>query len=165
VIRPVNAFLTPQLLVSLVVGLTVACVILGIALFLGRRRDRSRQSPFHAGLITRSSDWELPQKSYGNRRGSTRREGSPVKVTLSSPVFKNGVASGYVIDRSTGGLRIALQLGYATGGTLLVRAVNAPDTIPWVTVIVRSCQPNGKHYELGCEFDKTPPWNVLLLFG
>lgn len=116
-------------------------------------------------VMSRSSEWDLPQSSYSERRGSARREGAPVKVVLSSPTFKNGVTNGYVIDRSKGGLRIALQTGFAPGGSIMVRATNAPDTIPWVTVIVRSCQLNGKHYELGCEFDKTPPWNVLLLFG
>jgi len=51
------------------------------------------------------------------------------------------------------------------GGTMQVRAHNAPDTTPWVTVVIRSCRNTGKHFEVGCEFDQTPPWNVLLLFG
>ena len=46
-----------------------------------------------------------------------------------------------------------------------VRAANAPETTPWVSVIVRSCRNAGQHFEVGCEFDRTPPWNVLLLFG
>ncbi len=32
-------------------------------------------------------------------------------------------------------------------------------------LVVRSCRKNGEFYEIGCEFEKTPPWNVLLLFG
>lgn len=88
-----------------------------------------------------------------------------MKVLLSSPTFKTGTATGYVVDRSMGGLRIAMQMSLPIGGTLMVRTTNAPDTIPWVTVFIRSCRANGKLYELGCEFDKTPPWSVLLLFG
>jgi hypothetical protein len=30
---------------------------------------------------------------------------------------------------------------------------------------VRNCRDAGQHFELGCEFERTPPWNVLLLFG
>ena len=49
-------------------------------------------------------------------------------------------------------------------------SLNAAFTVPtvlagFVTVIVRSCRKNGDHYDAGCEFEKTPPWNVLLLFG
>jgi hypothetical protein len=84
---------------------------------------------------------------------------------LSSPTFRNGVNDGFVVDRSTGGLRILMQAVIAPGTTLQVKAVNAPDTIGFVTVIVRSCRKNGDHFEVGCEFEKTPPWNVLLLFG
>ena len=82
-----------------------------------------------------------------------------------SPAFKNGTNSGYVLDRSTGGLRVALQAGMAPGGSMQIRASHAPETTPWVTVIVRNCVDTGEHFEMGCEFDKTPPWNVLLLFG
>ena len=66
---------------------------------------------------------------------------------------------------STGGLKIISQAAVAPGSTLQVRAVDAPDTIGFVTLIVRSCRKNDEHYEIGCEFEKTPPWNVLLLFG
>ena len=86
-------------------------------------------------------------------------------MLVTSPALKNEVASGYVLDRSTGGLRLALTVAVASGITLQVRADNAPDNTPWVTVLVRNCRHAGQHYELGCEFDKTPPWNVLLLFG
>jgi hypothetical protein len=86
-------------------------------------------------------------------------------VLVTSPAFKGEVSTGYVLDRSTGGLRLALTTAVASGMTLQVRADNAPDNTPWVTVLVRNCRNAGQHYELGCEFDKTPPWNVLLLFG
>ncbi len=128
-------------------------------------RRRSGPDFLPAPPPSRSSDWEIPQTSFGERRTSIRREGQAVKVMLSSPTFKRGVDSGYVVDRSTTGLRIAMGLAMAPGSTMQVRAHNAPDTIPWVTVVVRNCRNAGKHYEIGCEFDKAPPWNVLLLFG
>jgi hypothetical protein len=110
-------------------------------------------------------NWAPPEQSYADRRGSARREGQPVRVLLSSPTFRNGVTDGYVLDRSTGGLRIAMPTGIAPGSTMQARAVNAPDTVGFITLIVRSCRKNGDFFEVGCEFEKTPPWNVLLLFG
>ena len=90
---------------------------------------------------------------------------APVRVVIASATFRNGACDGYVIDRSTGGLKIAAQSAVAPGSTLQVRAVDAPDTVGFVTLIVRSCRKTDDHYELGCEFEKTPPWSVLLLFG
>jgi hypothetical protein len=110
-------------------------------------------------------NWSPPEQSYADRRGSVRREGGPVRVLLSSPIFRNGVGDGFVVDRSTGGLRIVMQAAIAPGRTLQVRAANAPDTVGFITVIVRSCRETGDHFEVGCEFEKTPPWNILLLFG
>lgn len=127
-----------------------------------RRRARGGNLPLPS---TRSSEWSLPEQSFADRRTTVRREGPPVKILISSPAFKSGVDRGYVLDRSTGGLRVAMGVAMVPGSTMQVRAQNAPDTTPWVTVVIRSCRNTGKHYEIGCEFDKTPPWNVLLLFG
>ncbi len=86
-------------------------------------------------------------------------------MILAATTFRSGAADGYVIDRSTGGLKIAAQVAIAPGSTLQVRASDAPDTVGFVTLIVRSCRKTDHHFEIGCEFEKTPPWNVLLLFG
>ena len=153
------------------VGGVVAALVL-IFLFIQRVRRKRRLDPadFATGTTSASSkdnalNWAPPEQSYADRRGSVRREGAPVRVALSSPAFRNGVNDGFVVDRSTGGLRIVMQAGVPPGSTLQVRAANAPDTIGFVCVIVRSCRKNGDHFEVGCEFEKTPPWNVLLLFG
>ena len=152
------------------VGAGVAILVL-TALFIQHRRRReidpeSLATPTPAPVKEEKAlSWAPPEQSYADRRGSVRREGGPVRVVLSSPTFRNGVNDGFVVDRSTGGLRIVMQAAIAPGSTLLVRAANAPDNISFVTVIVRSCRKNGDHYEVGCEFEKTPPWNVLLLFG
>ena len=144
------------------VGLGVGLIL--ILLFSVRgRKPRTPATPA-AGM--RSSQWTAPMSSVANRRTSTRREGgNPVKVVLASPAFKSGTLTGYVLDRSTGGMRVACGTGMPVGTSVQVRAAHAPDETPWVTIIVRSCKANGKVYEMGCEFDKTPPWNVLLLFG
>ena len=121
--------------------------------------------PTPPGTAEHALAWAPPEQSYADRRGSVRREGAPVKVMVSSSSLRNGVNEGYVVDRSTGGLRIVMQNAVPPGSTLQVRAENAPDTVGFVTLIVRSCRKNPDHFEVGTEFEKTPPWNVLLLFG
>jgi hypothetical protein len=151
----------------IVVGCGVGLIVM---LLFSRRRRRSVDTtppPILLPPPARVSDWEPEPEgqSFTNRRSSVRREGQPVKVLVSSPTLRNGVGGGYVLDRATGGLRNPQSAAQAPGSTFQVRAENAPDTVPWVTLIVRNCRDAGQHFELGCEFDKTPPWNVLLLFG
>ena len=35
----------------------------------------------------------------------------------------------------------------------------------WSQMEVRTCRQEGTAWELGCQFVRTPSWNVLLLFG
>jgi hypothetical protein len=127
---------------------------------------RGRKSSIQQADQDVPSEWRATDKtSYANRRNSVRRNGSRVRILVSSSIFPDGVESAFVLDRSTGGLRIATGAALPPGSSVQVRAANAPDTIPWVTIIVRSCKLSGGHYEMGCEFTETPPWSVLLLFG
>ncbi len=146
----------------LVIG---AAVGLGVLVLLGLRSRQPAKDEETPTLLSGSAQWRAAEASYSDRRSSVRRDGAPIKVLVNSPAFQTGQDYGYVLDRSTGGLRIALGTAVAAGTSLMVRACHAPDSVPWVTVLVRSCKPTGQHHELGCEFEKTPPWNVLLLFG
>ena len=152
----------------IVVGGAVAVLVL-MYLFVANRRRRSlagllATAPVPAGE-EKALNWAPPEQSYADRRESVRRDGVPIRVLLSSTTFRNGVNDGFVVDRSTGGLKLVVRTAVAPGGTLQVRAANAPDTVGFITTIVRSCRPEGDHFIVGCEFEKTPPWNVLLLFG
>jgi hypothetical protein len=155
----------------IVSGGVVAILVLSYLCFFRRRPKVDLDAAAFAAPSSRVVDedkaatWAPPEQSYADRRGTVRRDGAPVRVLLSSATFHNGVNDGYVVDRSTGGLRILIQSAIAPGSTMQVKAVNAPDTVGFITVIVRSCRKNADHFELGCEFEKTPPWNVLLLFG
>ncbi|MBN9522761.1 PilZ domain-containing protein [bacterium] len=156
-----------------VVGGTVTVLVLTyLAVQQARRRrvlDPSTLVPStpapQPGTGEHALAWAPPEQSYADRRGSVRREGAPVRVLLSSTSLRSGTNDGYVVDRSTGGLRIVMQSAVPPGSTLQIRAVNAPDTVGFVTVIVRSCRKQPDHFEVGTEFEKTPPWSVLLLFG
>lgn len=150
-----------------VVAVSVLLFLTINAAFRRRALDPDRLAPASANAVTgeKALSWEPAGQSYADRRGAVRREGQPVRVTLASNTFRGGACDGYVIDRSTGGLKIASQAAVAPGSTLQVRAVDAPDNVGFVTLLVRSCRNSDGHFELGCEFEKTPPWNVLLLFG
>ena len=51
------------------------------------------------------------------------------------------------------------------GTPMRVRARHAPDSTPWTEATVCwSLEATGRS-EIGCRFNETPPWSVLLLFG
>lgn len=147
------------------VGAGVAVLALAGLVILTRRRRRQPLPTTAPALDDDALAWAPPEPSYADRRGAVRRDGPPVRVVVSGADFRNGAVDGFVVDRSTGGLKLVLPAGVAPGTTLRVRAANAPDTVGFVPVIVRSCRPGKDHFEVGGEFEKTPPWNVLLLFG
>jgi hypothetical protein len=100
-----------------------------------------------------------------DRRQALRRGGNPVAVLLTDEDAEAEPIRAYVLDRSTGGLCLAVPEAIDAGTILSVRATNAPPTTPWVQLEVRNCRAVGNEFELGCKFVKTPPWSILLLFG
>lgn len=100
-----------------------------------------------------------------DRRANIRRQGNQVSVLLSDIRAQSKPHDGIVIDRSTGGLKIACMSELPAGTVLSIRTANAPDDIPWVQIQVRSCVTQDGYYDLGCRFLEQPSWNVLLLFG
>ena len=145
-----------------VVGCGVATFVLVVMMSRWQKRAQLRRP--HQSAKS-NDDWETPDASFGNRRTSVRREGSPVEITVSCTAFQNTTQQAWVVDRSTGGLRLTIEKGISPGTTMRIIAVNAPKNTEWVALLVRSCKPIDSHFELGCEFVQTPPWNVLLLFG
>ena len=101
------------------------------------------------------------------QRKSFRRTGSSIEVFYALPENKSRPQMGWVFDRSVGGVGLVVSEEMAEGLVLAVRPATAPDIVPWVDVEVRSCRPSsdGKGFDLGCKFVKTPPWSVLLMFG
>lgn len=103
--------------------------------------------------------------SPSDQRKSFRRGGNLVEIYYAPPEQKNNPQAGWVFDRSVGGLGLVVAEEQTIAMLLAVRPVNAPPMIPWVDVEVRSCRPVADGFELGCQFIKTPPWNILLMFG
>ncbi len=102
--------------------------------------------------------------SQTENRQAYRRGGNPVEVFLSRQGARDR-SRGWVVDRSVGGLCLEVSLEFEPGTVLQVLPVNAPNITPWTNVEVRSCRPTKDGFEIGCQFVKTPSWEVLLLFG
>jgi len=145
-----------------IVGCSVAVLVLLVMMSRWRMHVQTRKP--HQSILAHD-EWTTPDPSFGNRRTSLRREGSPVEIYVSCSAFQNTTQQAWVVDRSMGGLRLTMDQGISPGNTVRIMAVNAPKKTEWVTLLVRSCKPIDDYFELGCEFDQTPPWNVLLLFG
>jgi hypothetical protein len=118
---------------------------------------------------TGSADWENSSASAraDERRRAIRRGGLPTPILIVDPkAGKRAKAmEAYVLDRSTGGLRLALEKPVNVGGTLLAKPGNAPDGFEWVKVLIRNCREVGDYYEVGCQFETELELNRLLMFG
>lgn len=154
-------------------GLAAALVVFLIGmLVVGWRRRAARALPPVSPLPTSKSKTGVPstddiftQGSKSERRNAMRRGGNPIAVLISDAEAHANPTTGYVLDRSTGGLCLSVPQEITIGTVLSVRTTNAPESIQWVQVEVKTCRPNSGEFELNCQFVRTPPWSVMLLFG
>jgi len=157
------SFADPSIWLAFGSGIAVILVFL----ILGRRQRRI--GPIVASTAEEGPNpadmWLPPAKGPDERRRSVRRTGVPTAIRVSDPRKPKKLIDGFVLDRSSGGLRLALEKPFPTGSTLQVRPSTAPDTSPWVTIIIRNCREVGDYFEIGCQFQEELPWNLLLMFG
>lgn len=109
----------------------------------------------------------IAQKSK-DLRGASRRHGNTVEVHIAAPANKKDPNIGSVLDRSMGGMRIALYHEVDAGTVLAIRPVHADEMVPWVDIEVRSCKASTEmpgQFEVGCQYVKSPPYSIQLLFG
>jgi hypothetical protein len=102
------------------------------------------------------------------QRGMFRRHGNPIEVHVARPDDKKDPAVGSVMDRSMGGMRLALYHEVQAGAILSIRPVHADEMVPWVDLEVRSCKESKEmpdQFEVGCQYVKSPPYSIQLLFG
>ena len=99
------------------------------------------------------------------RRSSVRRLGKTIKILVSDANAQAAPIHGWVCDRSMGGLCLAVPRAVEMNMILSVRTADAEASTPWIQVEVKRCSAQEGHWELGCQFVRTPSWNVLLLFG
>ena len=137
-------------------------------LFLGRRQRQFNPIVTSASPEFGRADWQqLAHVRPDERRRALRRGGLPTSVHVFDP--KSGRRSkplqAFVLDRSAGGIRIAIEKPLSVGQMLQTRPTNAPDEFTWVTVIVRNCREVGDYFEVGCQFEAEPELGRLLMFG
>jgi hypothetical protein len=148
-------------------GLMVFLVTVGIGYYLLNRPRQPVRVPAASSRFV-----QLPPPvadpflsgGFGEKRGSLRRQGAVVRVDVADADL-NELEHGWVVDRSLGGLGLSLSKPLVPGTTLRVRPQTAEDVAGWVEVTVRNCFPQNERWKVGCQFERTPPWNILLLFG
>lgn len=138
-------------------------LVCGVAFLVGRRLLFPAPAAVETGqtLMPGSVVFEGVSR---DRRAAPRRKGNTVEVVINAQE-EEAHLRGWVIDRSMGGLCIMAEEAIAEGSVVRLRPRNTGETLPWTEVTVRSCRRDGTHFELGCQFHRTPNWNLLLQFG
>jgi hypothetical protein len=145
------------------VGVVVACC----AFVWGRRLTGRPGSPPAAAAAPPPGKDEVDVFLHGSasdRRTAPRRQGNSIDVIVSRG-REHPPIHGWVVNRSVKGLALMVDQAIPEGTVLEVRPRTASESTPWTSVEVCRCQPQGKEWEIGCSFVRTPQYNVLLLFG
>ena len=137
----------------------IGLISCGLAFFVGLRLFAGRRPESDLPM-----ECDFLQGVNRDRRGAARRKGNTVEVLVSlgqdQPEIK-----GWVIDRSQGGLCLLLPQAITEKTVVRVRPRSASEQVPWTDVTVRSCREERGQYEVGCQFHRTPTFNLLLQFG
>jgi len=131
-----------------------------------RQKVEARSGHAQADDIDLMLNW-LPRDSIGERRSAPRRGGpaTAVRVARSKDFDRSATAAGLVLDRSPGGVCVAVEHPFREGeGAFLRVEASGPDS-PWVAVAVRNCRDCGDHFLLGCEFAEGLTLGDRLQFG
>jgi hypothetical protein len=107
----------------------------------------------------------LKPLSTPERRTTPRRKGNPVSVHLIDGAEAGVPFEGWVVDRSSGGLRLLVDEAVPAGTLLKVRPTKSATKFPWIKVKVKSCYPERKSWNLGCQFLEKMTWEDLQQFG
>ena len=107
---------------------------------------------------------EQPPEASLERRAAPRRR-KQIAALIADVDGLQDPCRAWIMDRSLGGLCLAVEEPVEQGTVLRVRAAAAPARTPWVQATVRHCRQKADVWELGCEFVRTPSWDVLLQFG
>lgn len=108
---------------------------------------------------------EEAEPESSERRSAPRRAGNPVSVQITNPNVKSEGFQGWVVDRSSSGLRLLVDQAVPLDTVLNVRPAKALPSVAWVPVLVRSCRPERNSFNLGCQFVNKLSWTELQMFG
>ncbi|HVS34040.1 MAG TPA: hypothetical protein VMS17_00565 [Gemmataceae bacterium] len=145
----------------LLIGLGTA----SLAFVLGWTASRRRYANTAAPKDRVTPDEADGQGPANDRRAAGRRGGHPVTVHMTDPDEKAQPQTGWVVDRSVGGLCLMIRQPVPVGSFWKVRPTDAPRTTPPVLVEVKTCVLAGDEWKLNCRFQRTPSYGSLLMFG
>ena len=146
---------------AILAGVIVAgAVMIGHWVLVVRKRA-TQESSDPAPVSDNGWEFENPAQ----KRKSARRVGNPIKIHVALEGHTANATSGYVLDRSMGGLGLSLDDGFEAGTKLVVRPAGVIEMTPWYEVEVVRCQQTGEGWQVSCRFIRTPPYSILLLFG
>jgi hypothetical protein len=147
-------------------SLVFVAMVVGLYLLL-----RPKEAPEPLVTVTTAPEAPTappPPAKPKEQRAITRRHGNPVEVYVAPPEDKKNPGIGSLLDRSMGGMRLALFHEVDIGTILAVHPIRADEMVPWVELEVRSCKPSTEmpgQFEVGCQYVKSPPYSIQLLFG
>lgn len=147
------------------IGAAVGLIAAGVAFIAGRLLlAPAPPTPGWTHPLPGASD-PFAESAPADRRVAHRRGGNPVEVDLVDPENAQPTVMGYVVDRSVGGLCLDVERPMTIGKELKVKIRSAPASVAPIEVEVKSCRAEGSSWRVGCEFTRTPTFNVMLLFG
>jgi hypothetical protein len=134
-----------------------------LGFFLLHRRKARAPQPVP---VRKSAPASNPPSSVHvpERRQAPRRWGDPIQVLILDGLVREEPVRGWVVNRSSGGLGLSAAESFLEGTILNVRIAIAPESVPWVRVIVKGCQPQSGRWFLSCQFVEIPPKEILLMF-
>jgi hypothetical protein len=155
----VSWFLSSTLGIAILVSLAAFGLVVGLIQVTGRRR--SDKDP---------EDLEPAEDRYVNKgppekRVAYRRERNPVQVAIAAECLGTDTVYGVVLDRTTDGVSLSVTREIYAGSVLTIRPANVSPMAPSLQVQVRHCHQSGTEWVVGCQWVKSPPYAVLLMFG
>jgi hypothetical protein len=103
--------------------------------------------------------------SADDQRWAPRRRGNAITVQIADPGREDSPRRGWVLDRSAGGVALEVEEPAPPGAVWLIRVAEARGSCPWVEAVVRNCRGEGSSWVVGCQFLRSPPSAVLMMFG
>jgi hypothetical protein len=158
------SFAGPEVLIGSAVGVVVSWLLFFAGRQILRRRSQTDTDSQNPKAEPEGDVDVFVHGSRTERRLAPRRRGNSVEVLIVEQTGQPPL-QGWIVDRSVGGLCLLVEKPFKEGAQVDVRPRNASDTTPWTPVEVRSCRGKNGEWELGCRFVRTPPWNVMMLFG
>jgi PilZ domain len=154
-----------NMIVPVTAGSVVGISVVGFIHYLTRQRRVAQQQAAATVKEEEKKQDPFEHGSAAESRKSFRRIGNPVEVQIVDREKEGPPFTGYVINRSVGGVCIQIEKPLQPQNNLTIRPTNAPHIAPWVEVVVKNCRQGEIGYEIGCQFIKTPPWPILMMFG